>query len=72
MIEGGEALWRQKLYSIIFEADTRAGRVFDLVLLFAIALSVVAVALESVPSIAERYGGMLRSLEWSFTVVFHA
>lgn len=62
--------WRDTLYAVIFEADTRPGRLFDVLLLGTIALSVIAVALESVPSISARYGNELRMLEWGFTIVF--
>jgi voltage-gated potassium channel len=62
--------WRRRLHDIIFEADTPAGRAFDVVLLMAISLSVIAVCLESVPSIERRHGGWLRSAEWVFTGLF--
>ncbi|RAK69440.1 ion transporter [Hymenobacter edaphi] len=62
--------WQQKLYQVIFESDTRAGQLFDIALLVAIVLSVVAVMLESVTSISARYGPVLRALEWVFTGLF--
>lgn len=58
------------MHEIIFEADTPAGRGFDLALLLAIVLSVVAVSLESVASIRARHGVFLRGAEWVFTVLF--
>ncbi|MFC2114917.1 ion transporter [Bacteroidota bacterium] len=61
---------RQKLYRIIFDADTPAAKGFDIVLIFVIILSVVAVVLESIPSFNERYGRMLHSTEWIITVIF--
>ncbi len=61
---------RRSLYEIIFEADTPAGKAFDLGLLFAIILSVTAVMLESVESISARYGDALRYIEWMFTILF--
>lgn len=61
---------RQRLHEIIFESDTRAGRTFDVVLLWIIVLSVAAVMLESVASIRARYGEELRVAEWIFTVLF--
>ena len=61
---------REKLYKIIFEADTPAGKIFDLLLLFIILLSVVLVLLESVPSIAANYIHILRPLEWGITGIF--
>ncbi|UPL49520.1 ion transporter [Hymenobacter sublimis] len=62
--------WKQKAYSVIFEADTPAGRTFDIALLWAILLSVVVVMLESVRSINAQYGPYLRAVEWAFTVLF--
>jgi voltage-gated potassium channel len=62
--------WRFKLHEVIFEADTAAGKAFDVVLLLCILLSVIAVLLESVRSIAEVYGTYLRVIEWIFTILF--
>ncbi|MDG1477020.1 MAG: ion transporter, partial [Vicingaceae bacterium] len=61
---------QQKLHEVIFEADTRAGKWFDIILLVLIILSVITVMLESVPSIEEIYGEELRILEWIFTILF--
>jgi voltage-gated potassium channel len=58
------------MYNVIFEADTRAGKLFDLMLLVAIIASVTAVCLETVPSVQQRFGGILRSVEWFFTILF--
>jgi voltage-gated potassium channel len=55
---------------IIFRHDTPAGKAFDIALLIAIAASIVAVMLESVPPIQERYGRELLIVEWAFTVLF--
>lgn len=62
--------FRQKFYEIIFEADTPAGKAFDVALLVVILLSIVAVMLESVNSLQIKYGALLRTLEWIFTVLF--
>ena len=62
--------FREHLREIIFEADTPAGKAFDLGLIAAIVCSVVAIMLESVASIAEVWGVWLRRLEWMFTIVF--
>ena len=68
---------RQTIYDIIFEADTPAGRWFDIVLLLAIVLSIVAVSLETLPALQwderEVPGGwslVLFVCEWSLTIVF--
>ena len=64
------AAWREKLRIIIFEADTVAGKTFDVVLLIAIVLSVIAVMLESVSEYRTRYGHTLDFAEWTFTIIF--
>jgi voltage-gated potassium channel len=62
--------FRHWLYEIVFEADTTTGKVFDIVLLVLICLSVIAVILESVVSIEARFGPQLRAAEWGFTILF--
>ncbi|MHC5068327.1 MAG: ion transporter [Planctomycetota bacterium] len=64
------APWRRRLYLIIFEADTRAGRIFDLAVLILIVASVVVVCLASVAEVAEHYMPHLIAVEWVFTVLF--
>lgn len=64
------APWRQRLHTIIFEADTPAGALFDLALLVAIILSTLAVMLETVKPIDEHYHTIFRAAEWVFTVLF--
>lgn len=64
------ARWRERLHEIIFEADTPAGKAFDVALLLAILLSVLAVMLESVPSIDAVYHDELIAIEWFFTILF--
>jgi len=61
---------KQRLYEIIFEADTRAGKLFDVALFIAIMLSVAATILNSVQSVRDQYGGWLTSCNWLFTVLF--
>jgi voltage-gated potassium channel len=62
--------WRRRLHEIIFEADTWAGRAFDVALLVAILLSIVAVVLESLPEVRREHGRLLLAVEWTFTVLF--
>ncbi len=62
--------WRAHWYNIIFEAETPAGRNFDLVLLVAILGSLAAIMLESVRSISQEYHDVFRYLEWFFTAIF--
>jgi voltage-gated potassium channel len=61
---------RERWREIIFEAETEAGRRFDVILLVMIALSVGAVVLESVKGIRVRWGGVLWTVEWVFTIFF--
>jgi len=62
--------WRRHLYDIIFEADTPAGRRFDIALVCAIMLSILVVVLDSVPRIHREYGSVTHVLEWGFTLLF--
>lgn len=62
--------WRAKLHEVIFEADTPAGRTFDIVLILCIVASVLAVMFDSVPSIRARLGKELFVAEWFFTILF--
>lgn len=61
---------KSRLHDIIFESDTRAGKNFDVALLILIIASVMAVVLESIPSLNARYLPVFRILEWSFTILF--
>lgn len=62
--------FRKKLHTIIYEADTPAGKFFDLVLLILIVISVIAVMLESVASIKIKHGQLLAVIEWVVTIFF--
>jgi voltage-gated potassium channel len=62
--------WRTRLYIVIFESNTRAGRAFDALLLTAIVASVLAVSLESLGDLQPTYAFPLRVLEWGFTALF--
>ncbi len=62
--------WQSKLHTIIFEADTQAGRIFDIFLIIVILLSVLTVMLDSVKDLNLRYGDILYSIEWFFTILF--
>ena len=62
--------WQNTAYRIIFESDTRSGRVFDIVLLVAIVLSVATVMLDSVRTIRAEFGNYLQVVEWFFTGLF--
>jgi len=62
--------WRDRWHEVIFEADTPAGKLFDVILLIAILLSVLVVMCESVRSIREANSQLLIGAEWFFTVLF--
>ncbi len=62
--------WRDRWYEIIFEADTRAGKTFDVLLLIAILLSVLVIMLESVNSLDQEYNVPFHYAEWFFTILF--
>ena len=51
--------WRFKLHEVIFEADTPAGKWFDVLLIVSILVSVVLVMLDSVSAIQKTYGQIL-------------
>src|ERR687894_1151203 len=61
---------RGRLHEVIYEAETPAGRAFDVALIGLILLSVLAVMLESVGSVRARYGAELYAAEWAFTILF--
>lgn len=64
--------WRLRWYTVIFEADTRAGRWFDVGLIAVILLSIAVVMADSVQAIHLRHGRIFSSLEWIFTLLFTA
>lgn len=61
---------KQTLNRVIFGTDTPAGRHFDLLLILAIMISVLAVVLESIESVSNHYAGPLHVVEWLFTFLF--
>lgn len=61
---------KKKLYEIIFEADTTAGKVFDLSLIILILISILIVMLDSIPSVHDRISLSLRIAEWIITLIF--
>src|SRR4051812_45505921 len=61
--------WRLRLYRVIFESDTQAGRTFDLVLIWLILTSVAIVMIDSFESMHERWGAIFTAFEWAFTVI---
>lgn len=66
----GKLVWKDRVHQIIFEADTKSGKAFDIGLMVSILLSVAAVMLDSVADIRRDYGAFLYIVEWFFTLVF--
>ena len=62
--------WRHRLHTVIFEADTKAGKIFDIALIVIILMSVVVIMLESIASVREEWVFELQILEWVFTIFF--
>lgn len=66
----GGANLRSRVHEIIFEADTRAGKWFDILLIGCILVSVTVVMLDSIEPFRGPYGQLFHTLEWFFTVLF--
>ena len=62
--------WKKKLHEIIYEADTPAGKWFDIILLFLILASIAVVMLESVAEIGNSYAYEFNLAEWVITILF--
>ena len=62
--------WREELYVMIFQSDTKAGRRFDGILLLIILASLVIVMLDSIDTVHRNYADVLAYIEWGFTVIF--
>ncbi len=61
---------KERLYIIVFGTETKAGKRFDLVLLWVILFSVLIVMLESVPEIRSKLIEPFIIIEWVLTIVF--
>ena len=64
--------WRLSWYTVIFEADTKAGQRFDVLLIWAILLSLVVIMLDSVQALHTEYANAFDLVEWGFTLLFTA
>lgn len=64
------AIWRENLNATIFGAETRAGKSFDILLIFSISISVLSVMLSSVQELNLKYATLFNYLEWFFTGLF--
>lgn len=65
-------MYKNKLYTLLSRNPqiTATGRILNIVLLWLILLSVLAVSLESIPSLHRAYKHIFRVIEWVFTIVF--
>jgi voltage-gated potassium channel len=70
MKNSNHTTWKELVYRVIFEADTPAGKIFDITLIGVIVTSIIAVMLESVTSLQQVYGPWFPVAEWSITVLF--
>ncbi len=61
---------KERIHEIIFEADTYEGKLFDVVLLIVIILSILVVMLETVSSFSVHYADFLFYAEWGLTIFF--
>ncbi|MEM1269325.1 MAG: ion transporter [Bacteroidota bacterium] len=64
------APWRLRVHEVIFEAETPAGKRFDVALMIAIMASVGVVMLDSVDTVQAQYAKALFAAEWIFTILF--
>ncbi|WP_406684055.1 ion transporter [Seonamhaeicola sp. MEBiC1930] len=70
MSKNAKRHWKTKLHEIIYEADTKPGKLFDVILLFVIIASIILVMLESVDSFDSKYHNFLNISEWVITILF--
>jgi voltage-gated potassium channel len=70
--ENGLSPLQARLHEIIFEAETPAGKLYDVALILCITVSVIVVMLDSVGPIRERHPSLLYGIEWFFTLLFTA
>ena len=61
---------KENVKIIIFGTNTKAGKLFDEILIIAITLSIITVLLDSVESYHEQYGNIFYLTEWIFTILF--
>ena len=69
-LQPGPRPWQRRLFVVIFEHDTRGGKLFDVALFVLIFLSIGVVMLESVEAFRNRHRPALLAVEWAFTLLF--
>lgn len=70
MEKKGPSSWQHRLHEVIYESDTTAGKMFDVLLLVLIITSIVVVMLDSIQGWHQRYGHLFSIMEWGFTTLF--
>lgn len=60
---------KRTLYQVVFESETRAGKRFDVFLLWCIVVSIFVTVLDSVPYLNHNYKAQFHFIEWAFTVL---
>lgn len=62
--------WKQKVYRIIYYTDTKAGKLFDVLLLIFILISTILVVIESIPYVYLNHYDVFYRIEWIITILF--
>lgn len=62
--------WRAKIHEVIYGTHTRAGKLFDIILLIAIIFSIIIVMLESIEHLDNKYHSFFNVSEWIITILF--
>lgn len=68
----GDKLWKRFLYRIIYRADTRLGKLFDIILLSLILVSTSIIMMESIPKLDKKFHIYFIILEWIISLIFSA
>ena len=70
MLTPSKRMWQQRLYKVVYESHTPAGKAFDVGLLIAIFSSITVVMLDSIQGFHQRHSDTFFYLEWGFTILF--
>ncbi|ASK32462.1 ion transporter [Chryseobacterium sp. T16E-39] len=65
-----DTLWKKFLYRVIYRADTKLGKLFDIILLALILVSTLIIMMESVPQLDRRFHLTFIILEWIISLFF--
>ncbi|KXH81483.1 ion transporter [Chryseobacterium kwangjuense] len=65
-----DKLWKRFLYRVIYRADTKLGKLFDIALLSLILISTAIIMMESVPQLDKRFHYTFIILEWIISIFF--